>query len=75
MKEKQLKFYRGKRPRMVLAVIGGAIKSSSIISSVSSSPVSEEEDLVGDWREMKLKASKYRWKWKWFLKKKKKKSE
>lgn len=34
---------------MVLAVIGGAIKSSSIISSVSSSPVNDEEDFVGDY--------------------------
>lgn len=39
--------YRGKRPRMVLAVIGGAINSSSIMSSVSSSPVSDDEDF--DW--------------------------
>lgn len=33
---------------MVLAVIGGAISSSSIISSVSSSSFNEVLDLVGD---------------------------
>lgn len=36
--------YRGKRPRIVLAVIGGAISNSSIMSSVSSSPVSDDDD-------------------------------
>lgn len=40
--------YRGNRPRIVLAVMGGAISNSSIISSVSSSPVSDDEDFVGD---------------------------
>lgn len=34
----------------MLAVIGGAIKSSSIISSVSSSPVNDDEDFVGDYK-------------------------
>lgn len=38
----------GSNPRILLAVIGGAIKSSSIISSVSSSPVKEDDDFVGD---------------------------
>lgn len=33
---------------MVLAVIGGAINSSSIMISVSSSAVSDDDDLVGD---------------------------
>lgn len=39
-----LNSYRGKSPRIVLAVIGGAINSSSIINSVSSSPVSDDDD-------------------------------
>lgn len=34
---------------MVLAVIGGAINSSSIMISVSSSPVRDEVDFVGDY--------------------------
>lgn len=38
--------YIGRSPLTALAVIGGAIKSSSIISSASSSPV--DDDLVGD---------------------------
>lgn len=33
---------------MELAVIGGAISNSSIISSVSSSPVNDDDDFVGD---------------------------
>jgi len=40
--------YRGSNPRIVLAVIGGAMSSSSIISSVSSSSFKEVLDLVGD---------------------------
>lgn len=40
--------YLGNNPRIVLAVIGGHISNSSIISSVSSSPVNDEFDLVGD---------------------------
>lgn len=40
--------YRGNNPLIVLAVIGGAINSSSIISSVSSSSPNEVLDFVGD---------------------------
>lgn len=50
-----LRIYRGKRPRIVLAVIGGAINSSSIISSVSSSPVNDDDDFVGDCYHFKWK--------------------
>lgn len=48
-KKSKCEHYLGNSPRIVLAVIGGAIKSSSIMSSVSSSPVNDEEDFVGDY--------------------------
>lgn len=38
----------GSNPLMLLVVIMGAIKSSSIIISVSSSPVYDDVDFVGD---------------------------
>lgn len=39
---------------MELAVIGGAIRSSSIMSSVSSSPVNDDEDFVGDFTKISI---------------------
>lgn len=39
----------GRSPLTALALIGGAIRSSSIINSVSSSPVIEDDDFVGDY--------------------------
>lgn len=53
--EKKLKnhlalHYRGNNPRIELAVIGGAISNSSIINSVSSSHVNDDDDFVGDYR-------------------------
>lgn len=46
--EMREKTYRGKSPRSALAEIGGAINNSSIISSVSSSPLNDDDDFVGD---------------------------
>lgn len=43
-----VKLYLGSNPLMLLEVIIGAIKSSSIMISVSSSPVYDDDDFVGD---------------------------